>query len=63
MVGVMAGFCVTPIPARYGFHMIQFLLVLYLCQGVPPATVAEFTLQGDGNRDFYDGNRLLPLSL
>jgi len=22
--------------------------------GVPPATVAEFTLQGDGNRDFYD---------
>ncbi|KAH0581025.1 hypothetical protein H2248_012168 [Termitomyces sp. 'cryptogamus'] len=24
--------------------------------GVPPATVAEFTLQGDGNRDFYDGN-------
>jgi hypothetical protein len=24
-------------------------------QGVPPATVAEFTLTGDGNRDFYDG--------
>ncbi|KAG6889589.1 hypothetical protein C0995_016397 [Termitomyces sp. Mi166 len=23
--------------------------------GVPPATVAEFTLQGDGNMDFYDG--------
>ncbi|TFK99315.1 thaumatin-like protein [Pterulicium gracile] len=22
--------------------------------GVPPATVADFTLQGDGNRDFYD---------
>ncbi|KAI0816933.1 thaumatin-like protein [Trametes gibbosa] len=22
--------------------------------GVPPATVAEWTLQGDGNRDFYD---------
>ena len=25
-------------------------------QGVPPATVAEWTLDGDGNRDFYDGN-------
>lgn len=25
-------------------------------KGVPPATVAEFTLQGDGNQDFYDGN-------
>lgn len=24
-------------------------------QGVPPATVAEWTLEGDGNRDFYDG--------
>jgi hypothetical protein len=23
--------------------------------GVPPATVAEWTLQGDGNQDFYDG--------
>lgn len=23
--------------------------------GVPPATLAEFTLSGDGNRDFYDG--------
>jgi hypothetical protein len=23
--------------------------------GVPPATVAEWTLQGDGNKDFYDG--------
>lgn len=22
--------------------------------GVPPATLAEFTLEGDGNRDFYD---------
>ncbi|TFK31468.1 thaumatin [Crucibulum laeve] len=28
-----------------------------LCQnpGVPPASLAEWTLQGDGNRDFYDG--------
>lgn len=24
-------------------------------QGVPPATVAEFTFEGDGNRDFFDG--------
>lgn len=24
-------------------------------QGVPPATVAEFALQGDGNLDYYDG--------
>lgn len=24
-------------------------------QGVPPATVAEFTFEGDGNQDFYDG--------
>lgn len=23
--------------------------------GVPPATLAEWTLQGDGNEDFYDG--------
>lgn len=27
-------------------------------QGVPPATVAEWTLQGDGNRDFYDGSAI-----
>ncbi|KAG8770011.1 hypothetical protein FRC12_004572 [Ceratobasidium sp. 428] len=27
--------------------------------GVPPATVAEWTLQGDGNRDFYDGNSIM----
>lgn len=27
--------------------------------GVPPATVAEWTLQGDGNRDFYDGTTSL----
>ncbi len=26
-----------------------------IMQGVPPATVAEWTLQGDGYRDFYDG--------
>lgn len=27
-----------------------------LClKGVPPVTVAEWTLQGDGNLDFYDG--------
>lgn len=24
-------------------------------QGVPPVTVAEFTLDGDGVNDFYDG--------
>lgn len=23
-------------------------------KGVPPATLAEFTLSGDGNTDFYD---------
>lgn len=27
---------------------------MYL-QGVPPATVAEWTLQGDGFLDWYDG--------
>lgn len=27
-------------------------------KGVPPVTVAEWTLQGDGNVDFYDGTRL-----
>lgn len=27
-------------------------------KGVPPVTVAEWTLQGDGNLDFYDGTRL-----
>ena len=26
-----------------------------MSQGVPPATVAEWTLQGSGNQDFYDG--------
>ena len=31
------------------------LLPVGTVQGVPPATVAEWTLQGDGNRDFYDG--------
>jgi len=29
--------------------------------GVPPATVAEWTLQGDGNKDFYDGSIVLAL--
>ena len=24
-------------------------------KGVPPVTLAEWTLDGDGNRDFYDG--------
>ena len=24
-------------------------------QGVPPATLAEFTLSGSGNVDYYDG--------
>jgi hypothetical protein len=24
-------------------------------QGAPPATVAEWTLEGSGNLDFYDG--------
>ncbi|KAG6889587.1 hypothetical protein C0995_016395 [Termitomyces sp. Mi166 len=27
----------------------------YYKQGVPPATLAEFTFEGDGSRDFYDG--------
>ncbi|KAI0821515.1 thaumatin-like protein [Irpex lacteus] len=35
--------------------------------GVPPATVAEWTLQGDGNRDFYDVSLVdgydLPMSI
>ena len=44
--------------------LIQELCVLfeYMCQtrtqssqGVPPATVAEWTLQGSGNFDYYDG--------
>ena len=26
--------------------------------GVPPASVAEWTLSGDGNRDFYDSEWL-----
>jgi len=34
------------------------LLLLGTVQGVPPATVAEWTLQGDGNKDFYDGARV-----
>ncbi len=40
---------------------------LGVMQGVPPATVAEWTLQGNGNNDFYDGAReifsLIPPSL
>ena len=31
------------------------LLPLGAMQGVPPATVAEWTLQGNGSQDFYDG--------
>lgn len=31
--------------------------------GVPPATVAEWTLSGDGNRDFYDGRYKISFSL
>jgi hypothetical protein len=34
------------------------LLPMGAAQGVPPATVAEWTLQGDGNKDFYDGARV-----
>lgn len=30
-------------------------------QGVPPATVAEFTLQASGNQDFYDGESSMSL--
>ena len=32
-------------------------------QGVPPATVAEFTLSGNGNLDYYDGTFSSPLSI
>ena len=42
-------------------HILSFspsLLSLGAVQGVPPATVAKFTLQGDGNKDFYDGARV-----
>lgn len=39
---------------HYNIHPI---LTHYHSQGVPPASVAEWTLQGDGNRDFYDGKR------
>ena len=31
------------------------LLMYDVKQGVPPVTVAEWTLQGDQNQDFYDG--------
>jgi hypothetical protein len=33
------------------------LLTLGTVQGVPPATVAEWTLQSNGSQDFYDGAR------
>jgi hypothetical protein len=33
------------------------IFALGVMQGVPPATVAEWTLQGNGNNDFYDGAR------
>lgn len=46
-------------------HSINELSEGLLCDphtgtGVPPASVAEWTLQGAGNKDFYDG---LSLSL
>ena len=47
-------------------HILSFspsLLSLGAVQGVPPATVAEFTLQGDGNKDFYDGALVTFLSI
>ena len=31
------------------------LTVSIVIQGVPPVTLAEWTLQGDGGKDFYDG--------
>lgn len=43
---------VQSVSHHYSIHLI---LTHRRSQGVPPASVAEWTLQGDGNRDFYDG--------
>jgi hypothetical protein len=44
------------IPARYVRSTSHSYSILITApdQGVPPATVAEWTLQGDGNADWYD---------
>lgn len=31
------------------------IVIIKHSQGVPPVSLAEWTLQGDGGRDFYDG--------
>jgi len=45
--------CVS-LPPTMSFHTCPHVSPNVI-QGVPPATVAEWTLQGDGNLDFYDG--------
>ncbi|KAF8964742.1 thaumatin [Flammula alnicola] len=37
------------------FSTNPVLILAWTEDGVPPATVAEWTLQGDGNLDYYDG--------
>lgn len=47
-----------PTQERYASQSYLFIrLILERCffvQGVPPASVAEWTLEGDGNLDYYD---------
>ena len=65
---VLAGSNAIPTPAPYVLSLQQlyvsssYILLPFpsspgAIQGVPPATVAEWTLQGSGNQDFYDGAR------
>ena len=55
MAGAMVVWNVTPTLALYAIPSFKTYKIIKKLQGVPPATVAEWTLQGDGNKDFYDG--------
>ena len=57
MAGATAGCYVILPQGRWVHFMLSDIPHSYprYLKGVPPATVAEWTLQGDRNRDFYDG--------
>lgn len=52
--GCNGGLVCDPVTGTVGFDFSLKAFKLNLLQGVPPATLAEWTLSGDGNRDFYD---------
>ena len=56
MVAATVVLSATPTLALYVAFIFQWHALIFEClQGVPPATVAEFTLGTNGTPDNYDG--------